>query len=204
MRGLGVLSILVVVLVATPFASVFAQGYAATNNLLFSVPILGTSGSPALTGNQFTGLLTTLYADGSPVFLASNKVSLQLCASSCTTQDVVLKQTAPGSYAYSFTPPSSLTGTITITVVAGSLADDNGRQFPSVNTQIGAYATPGLTSSAASPTAPAGQPVQPQSNPQPTVEQAPALPRQGQSPLVLVLSALIVLVAAGALLIRRR
>lgn len=187
------------ILIASTFASVYASGgYSPTQ------PLLGTTGgAPALTGAAYTGVLTVLYADGSPVVLESDKVTLQLCASSCISQEVTLKQTAPGTYAYSFTPPSSLTGTITITVDAGSLADDNGRIFPSVNTQVGTYATPSLTGQATQPALPA-YPVAQQSM---NGNEAVALPQSAQeSPAVIVVTIIGVLVTAGALLIlpRRR
>ena len=163
MRTLKILPALVILMIASTAASVFAQ-YNPSPTV--SVPILGTSGAPALSGNQFSGVMTVLYADGMPVVLESNKVSLFLCASSCTTIDVILKHTAPGTYAYSFSPPTSLTGTITITVLAGALADDNGRIFPSVETQIGTYAAPSLTSSSSVPSQvlPASPPTYQQSN----------------------------------------
>jgi hypothetical protein len=196
LHGIRFLPILAVLLIGTTVASVFAQQYAAR------VPILGTSGAPALSGNQFTGILTVLYADGMPVVLGSNKAALQLCASSCITLDVNLKQTAPGTYAYSFTPPSSLNGTIAITVLAGALADDNGRLFPSVDTQVGTYATPGLSSSALGQALPANPPpAQPQSNEM--MRQAVALPQPTQySPLVGIVGAVTaILLVAGAILI---
>jgi hypothetical protein len=204
MRALRVLPVLAVIMVATTIASVFAAGYTV------ATPLLGTSGAPALSGSQFTGIITVLYADGMPVVLAANKANLQLCASSCIVEPVTLKQTAPGTYAYSFTPPSSLNGTITIAVLAGGLADDNGRIFPSVNTQIGTYATPGLASAPAN--APSGQalPASPVPQSNNVVGQAVALPQQptqDSTTVEVVLAVTIILLVAGALLIlpsRRR
>jgi len=203
MRTNRLVPLLGLIMLAMTVASVSASGYSV------GVPILGTTGAPALSGSQYTGILNVLYADGMPVVLASNKVVLQLCRSmmQCVNQVVTLKQTAPGTYSYSFAPPSGLAGTITIDVVAGSLADDNGRVFPSVDTQIGTYATPGLSSSgtAAPPTAQAlpANPV-PQSNQ--VVGQAVALPQPTHaSPIaMIVLSVTLVLVAAGGLLILPR
>jgi hypothetical protein len=187
-------------MIGTTIGSVFAAGYTV------NVPLLGTSGAPALSGTQFTGIITVLYADGMPVVLESNRANLQLCVISCIVEPVTLKQTAPGTYAYSFTPPSSLNGTITITVLAGSLADDNGRIFPSVNTQIGTYATPGLTSSSAPANAPPGQalPASPMPQSNNVVGQAvsiPQQPSQDSTTVEVVLAVTTILLVAGALLI---
>jgi hypothetical protein len=185
----GLLALLLLLL---PFASVYAQGYQ------INEPRLGTSGAPALSGTQFSGIITVLYSDGSPVYLGSNVVKLNLCSLSCVTISTTLKQTAPGTYAYSFTPPSSLTGTIIISVSAGGLADDNGKIFPSVDTQIGAYATPSLTSSspASVQTGTAGAPITQRKG---VVGQAVSLsPKQSAtSPILEVAMALMVLGFAG-------
>ena len=49
---------------------------------------------------------------------------------------VSLTQLSPGAFTYDLVPPASLRGTIEVIVVAGSLADDSGRIFPSVDTVI--------------------------------------------------------------------
>jgi len=200
MRALRIIPIVLVVMISLSVVSVFASsGY------IVSQPLLGTSGAPALAGSQYTGIITVLYADGAPVVLGYNKVTLQLCTTNCVFQQVSLKQTAPGTYAYSFTTPT-LTGTVIITVLAGSLADDNGRIFPSVNTQIGTYATPGLSST----NAPERQALPANPIPQSNVDQAtviPQQPKQVSTTVDVVLAVTIALLAAGALLIlpsRRR
>jgi len=206
---LRVIPLLVVVMFATSLGSVFAAGYQ------IAVPILGTSGAPALSGSLFTGIITVVYADGMPVVLASDKVNLQLCASSCIVKEVTLKQTAPGSYVYSFAPPSFLNGTVTITILAGGLADDNGRIFPSVDTQIGTYATIGLgaSSTPANTPPPTGQPLPADPVPLPAssvrqsnnpVDQAVALPQkptQDSATVEVFLAVMTFLLAAGGLLI---
>jgi len=198
MRGLRLFPALAVVLVAISTVSVFAgSGYVP------AVPLLGTSGAPALSGSQFTGIINVLYADGMPVVLGSNKVNLELCTTSCIVQQVILKQTSPGTYAYTFAPPS-LTGTVTITVLAGSLADDNGRIFPSVNTQIGTYATPGLGSGSVPASAPERQVLPATPLPQSNVDQALALPQQPKqlsTTVESVLAVTILLLVVGALLV---
>lgn len=148
MNGLRVAPILVVMFFALSVASVYANGSGYT----FGVPILGTTGAPALTSpNLFSGAITVLYADGTSVVLQTNHLPLDLCASTCVTVSATLKQTSPGTYTYTFTPPP-LNGTVTISVVAETLADDNGRVFPSVDTQIGSYAfTPSTTTGTSAP-----------------------------------------------------
>jgi len=146
---------MLVVVLALGVASVYAN----TGEANLGLPILGTTGAPALAApSLYTGVLTVLYADGTPVVLETNHVGLDLCntnstgvtlgaitninrnvTSGCVSATAMLKQTSPGAYTYSFTPPS-LTGTVTIYVAAYALADDNGRIFPSVDTSIGTYA----------------------------------------------------------------
>ena len=169
----------------------------------------------------FSGAIGVLYADGTPVVLDSNRVVLDLCGSfnynytrttttnssnsSCTTVSASLNQTAPGIYTYSFTLPSSLTGTITIYVKAYALADDNGRIFPQIDTSIGAYAyTPAPTTGSSMPsnssTPPAGTPpalTSPAVNAQPTATTQPGIQ---SSPIVPLLITLSVLAVAGSLL----
>jgi FlaG/FlaF family flagellin (archaellin) len=201
MQRMRLLAAVVVVLFALPVASVWAAGYQV------SVPILGTSGAPALASpSLFSGVLTMIYADGAPVLLASNKVTLSICSATCANVDASLKQTSPGTYAYTFTPPS-LSGTVTIYVKAGSLADDNGRIFPSVDTQVGTYASPSLTSSSAQPAVQPlpGSPVSPESN-QLTRQAVPESATKQQAPVMQVVSALVILslVAVGLLIVPTR
>ena len=193
----SLLGISIVLFLALGVASVYANP---DGNL--GLPILGTTGVPALAApSLFSGVITVLHADGTPVVLETNVMDLDLCsASSCTSVTATLKQTAPGTFTYSFTPPS-LTGTVTIYVKANALADDNGRVFPSVDTSIGTYAyAPSTTMGSSVPSAPAGNP-----------SIAPALSRQavntnpastvGPSPLEPLLVVLSVLAVAGSLLV---
>jgi hypothetical protein len=136
MKRLQYVPLLFLIFLSLGVASVFGNGYTV------GVPILGTTGSPALASpSVYSGVITVLYADGTTVVLSANHVNLELCSTTCVTVATTLKQTSPGTYSYTFTPPS-LSGTITIYVQAGNLADDNGRIFPSVNTQIGTYVSP--------------------------------------------------------------
>jgi len=185
---------LAILLLSLSLVSVYGQGYPPDPSII-KVPLLGTSGAPALSGSNYAGLITVLYADGQPVVLGSNKVYLSLCSpTSCVSIETKLIQTAPGTYAYSFVIPA-LSGTVTIYIQAGGLADDNGRIFPSVDTQIGAYAAPTSSSSSA----PAVTPVSQQSNldGQPLTRQAVAPQPAGQSPMFTVANVLAALGLAG-------
>ena len=178
------------------------------NGYTIGVPILGTTslGAPALgSPNLYSGVITVLYADGATVVLSSSHVNLELCSTTCVTVATTLKQTAPGTYAYTFTPPS-LTGTVTIYVQAGSLADDNGRIFPSVNTQIGTYASPagsspGSSSATSHPSLPATAPNQ--AKPASEVDQAVQAAHATQaSPVLWIVAVLSALVVAACLILR--
>jgi len=164
MRPLRLTAFALVIFLTSGIAVVSAN----TGEGTVGLPILGTTGAPALTApDLFSGVITVLYADGTPVVLQTNQVALELCGfynytagtsttmivattssnnTSCVTITAWLKQTAPGIYTYSFKPPSSLAGTVTIFIRAYALADDNGRIFPQVDTSIGSYAyTPSHT-----------------------------------------------------------
>jgi hypothetical protein len=52
-----------------------------------------------------------------------------------------LTQTGLGTYSYSFTIPTGITGTVSIILPAGSLTDIHGTGFPSVDTLIGTFTT---------------------------------------------------------------
>jgi hypothetical protein len=127
--------------------------------------------------------------------------------SSCTAATATLRQTSPGVYTSSFTPPS-LTGTVTIYIKACALADDNGRIFPEVDTSIGsyAYAPSSATGSSVPPSTgppPGGSPVAPPLISQAVEAQAtqPATESSPIEPLMIILSALAV---AGAILVLSR
>ena len=208
MRTIRLLAAVAVVLFALPLASVFANGYS------ISVPILGTTGAPALASpSLFGGVITVLYADGAPVVLSTNQVTFNVCESSCVLVKAKLQQTAPGTYAYSFTPPTNLSGTVTIFIQAGTLADDNGRIFPSVDTQIGTYAAlsaSSVQSTAPTPSAPtsqvpSGTPVSPESKVPTRQAVTPSQVKQ-ESPIVQVVLTLTVLalVAVGLLILPTR
>jgi hypothetical protein len=206
MKGLRFGAFALIVFLAIGIVSVYAN----TGEGTLGLPILGTTGAPALAApSLYSGSISVLYADGTPVVLEANQVTLNLCDtnSSCTSVTAMLKQTSPGTYTYSFTPPS-LTGTITIYVKAYGLADDNGRIFPSVDTSIGTYAytpSPSTTSSSSvPPAAPAGTPTVPPLstnavNANPT--QHASQPTAQVSPIQPLLTTLAVLSVAGSLLV---
>jgi hypothetical protein len=198
MKGLRVVAVTLVMFLALGVASVYANP---DGNL--GLPILGTTGAPALAApSLFSGAISVLYADGTPVVLQTNQITLNLCNTSCQTVTASLKQTAPGTYTYSFTPPTSMTGTVTIYIQANGLADDNGRVFPSVDTSIGTYAFSPSTSSPSQQPAtsapPAGTPVAPLTRQ--AVNTTPSQPTT-TSPVEALLLTLSALVVAGCLLV---
>jgi hypothetical protein len=194
MNGLRVVPILIVMFFALSVASVYAN----SSGYTFGVPILGTTGAPALSSpSLFSGVVTVLYADGTSVVLQTNHINLDLCAKTCVTVSATLKQTSPGTYTYTFTPPP-LNGTVTMYVGAETLADDNGRVFPSVDTQIGSYAfTPSTTTGTSAPvdqarstTPAAAVPVTQEMRQAVPTTQAPVIQTSLIEELVLALSAL--------------
>ena len=192
------MAVTLVMFLALGVASVYANP---DGNL--GLPILGTTGAPALAApSLFSGAISVLYADGTPVVLQTNQITLNLCNTSCQTVTASLKQTAPGTYTYSFTPPTSMTGTVTIYIQANGLADDNGRVFPSVDTSIGTYAFSPSTSSPSQQPAtsapPAGTPVAPLTRQ--AVNTTPSQPTT-TSPVEALLLTLSALVVAGCLLV---
>ena len=224
MRSLSIVALMFVMFLASGVASV----YAGTGEGNLGIPILGTTGAPALgSPSLFSGAVSVLYADGTPVVLEANQVTLNLCtasnsttttpttsfyyirnnATSCVTVTAKLRQTSPGSYTYSFTPPASLTGTVTIYIKAYGLADDNGLMFPSVDSSIGTYAfapsttSPSTTSTSqqrgtSAPTA--GTPPPRLTEQAINTSQSPSTPASPVEALLLTLSALAV---AGCLLV---
>ncbi len=178
--------------------------YANTAEGTVALPILGTTGAPALAApSLFSGAISVLYADGTPAVLSTNQVTLNVCNTSCVTVTATLKQTAPGTYTYSFTPPTSLTGTVTIYIKAYGLADDNGRIFPSVDTSIGTYAyAPSTTTGTSAPIGttnapPAGTPVSPLTQQAVDTVQTPTQ----TFPIAALLAVLSAFALAGCLLI---
>ena len=221
-QSLEVAGLALVLFLALSVGSVYAN----TGEGTIGLPILGTSGVPALAApTLFSGAFTVIYADGTPVVLESNRVAFDLCntnstgvtslavantnanvTTGCVRVTALLRQTSPGAYTYSFTPPS-LTGTVTIYVGAYALADDNGRIFPQIDTSIGTYAySPSTTTVSSVPPSttavPAGTPVPPTLssqavNSQPTQTTKPTTQTSPIEPLLIVLSTLAV---AGSLL----
>lgn len=198
MKGIRVAAVALVMFLALGVASVYANP---DGNL--GLPILGTTGAPALAApSLFSGAISVLYADGTPVVLETNQITLNVCTSSCMPVTASLKQTAPGTYTYSFTPPTSLAGTVTIYIKAYGLADDNGRIFPSVDTSIGTYAftpsTSGTSQQPATSAPPAGTPVAPLTRE--AVNTTPSQPTT-TSPVEALLLTLSALTVVGSLLV---
>jgi hypothetical protein len=213
MKGLRVVAVTLVVFLALGVASVYANP---DGNL--GLPILGTTGAPALAApSLFSGAISVLYADGTPVVLQTNQITLDVCGAisnqtaartqtnfiftnqtyGCASVNAMLKQTAPGTYTYSFTPPTTIAGTVTIYIVANGLADDNGRVFPSVDTSIGTYAFAPSTTTGTS-ASPAGTPLPSLTRQAVNTSQTPTTQASPVEALLLTLSALTV---AGCLLV---
>ena len=211
LKNLHIIALILVMFLASGVASVYAN----TGEGNLGLPILGTTGAPALAApSLFSGAISVLYADGTPVVLETDQLTLNLCtgsnstttptnptttnnnATSCLTVPATLRQTSPGSYTYSFTPPASLTGTVTIYIKANALADDNGRVFPSSDTSIGTYGfAPSPTTGTSAP--PAGTAPPPLTNQAVNTNQsAPAA-----TPVEALLLTLSALTVAGCLLI---
>jgi hypothetical protein len=203
MKGLGVVSVTLLMLLAFGVASVYASN--GTGEAQVGLPILGTTGVPALAApSLFSGAISVLYADGTPVVLQTNHINLKVCNTSCLILPATLTQTAPGAYTYSFTPPTSITGTVTIYVTAYALADDNGRIFPSVDTSIGTYAySPSTSSTSQQPATnvPAGTPVAPLTSQAANTVQTPTQTPTQTFPIGELLAVLSVFALAGSLLI---
>jgi hypothetical protein len=217
MRNVRLLAVLAVVLFSMSIVSVFAAGYQD------SVPIIAATGpaaigAPPINGAPplISGTVTFQYADGSPVTLTQSIITLQLCTSgSCVSVDSTFTQVSPGTYSYSYSLPKTLSGPVTITIPSNELADDNGKQFPSVDTVIGSFVAPASTTSESwqPPTQDSGAslpgqmatPNLPQYNPQ--YNQAAAIPQPAsESPMTLIVVALTVLVltASGLLILPSR
>ncbi len=199
MKSLGLAVVLFAMLLTLGVVSVYAN----TGEGTVGLPILGTTGAPALAApSLYSGAISVLYADGTPVVLSTNQVTLNVCNTSCVTVTASLKQTAPGTYTYSFTPPTSLAGTVTIYIQAYGLADDNGRIFPSVDTSIGTYAfapsTSGTSQQPGTSVPPAGTPVAPLTHQAVNTSQSQPT---ATSPVVALLLMLTALTVAGSLLV---
>jgi hypothetical protein len=217
MRNARLLAVLAVTLFAMSIASVFAAGYSVSVPIIAAFGPAGigappTNGAPPLV----SGTVTFQYADGSPVTLTENVIPLQLCSSSsCITVDSTFAQVSAGTYSYSYSLPTKLSGTITITIPAYVLADNNGKQFPSVDTVIGSFvaSATGTTGQSLPPTQNSGTnlpsqfgtPILPQSTQ--LYNQAASIPQPtSESPVTLIVVALTVLAltASGLLILPSR
>jgi len=209
MKTIRLVAALSVLLFTMSIASVFANGYAV------GVPIIGAigaaaMGAPPLNGGvpPITGGLSFVYADQSPVFLVYNMVTFQLCTPTiCENVQATLTRVQPRLYTYSFPMPQSISGAVTIIVPAYALTDENGKQFPSVDTVIGSYSA-GTAPSTSNPPAPS------QINPLPLMSQqstqlynqavSPPQPNQGSVVVQAGVAVVILILGAGGLLILPR
>ena len=157
MKPIGPFTVVVMLLLSTIVASVAAEGYGpgAPGAVPSPVPSLSYYGAPSLVGTQETGIVSFAFPDGLAVSVKQSSVKLELCtASGCTAVAATLTQTAAG-YDYSFTIPSTVSGSVDVILPAGSLTDQYGAPFPSVDTVIGTF----TAGSSASAPAAAGSPL---------------------------------------------
>jgi len=200
----------IIVLVALSAGPVFAQLYSPQ-------PIVSSNGapafSPALGANKMGGVLVVKYIsieNQVPLVLQNTQVTLQLCGTGgCTNVLADLTNTGPGTYTYSFSVPSSPTGSVTITLPALSLTDDYGQPFPSAPIQIGSYSSPSKgTAGASNPPSSSLPASSPERVQQPGVyrEAVPLATNNQESTTVQisVASIILTLAAFGLLLLRRR
>ena len=147
MKPKGLFAVVVVLLLTTTIASVARAQYAPTPIVIPRGPVFNPNPSvgivpspPVLAGTKLSGFLTVNYPDERPVTVTQTTVTLQLCTSAgCSPVTATLTQTAPGTYSYSFTVPSTVTGAVSIMIPAGSLTDGFGTSFPGANTVIGTF-----------------------------------------------------------------
>ena len=165
MKPIGPLTVVVMLLLSTTVASVAASGYGPGAGIVPSpggVPTVGYYGAPSLVGTQESGLLTFAFPDGVAVTVKQSAVKLHLCtASGCAIVPATLTPTASG-YSYSFTIPSTVSGSVDVILPAGSLTDQYGAPFPNVDTIIGTFTVGSGTSTPAN----AGSPL---TNPSPSL-----------------------------------
>ena len=214
--------VLVTFLVFTLLALSVAQVFAAYSDTL-PYPIIFSSGTPALSGDQMSGIIVVAYADYgssatlSPPLVTDGPVVLRVCGTEgCTNVVATLtdvgpyvgpyagtNQTRPGmeNYLYSFAVPYSPSGSVTITVPTKSLVDNFARHFPAVETQIGTYSTPAMSPPASNPTVP-GSPSSAQ--PAGLYKLAPQLNNPAVSSSYIPLGLLILVMAACGLVLSRK
>lgn len=153
MKPIGPLTVVVMLLLSTTVASVAAiGGYGPGAGLVPSpsLPGLTYSGAPSLVGTQETGVVSFAFPDGVAVSVSQSSVKLELCtASGCTTVPATITRTTSG-YDYSFTIPSTVSGSVDVILPAGSLTDQYGAPFPNVDTVIGTFTAGSSTGTAAS------------------------------------------------------
>lgn len=197
---MGILSILLLTVSLSAVFSVFVAGYDPGGDPRnHSTPIIKV-GAPAINatlGNATIGVFNLLYPDGVPVVLNNVQVTLRLCTSTCTLVLATLTETAPGIITYSLPAVPSLTGAVTIILPAGSMTDNYGRSFPSVDTVIGSYfASSGGTTASKQASSPQPWPGVLQQA-APVTEQ----PTVNGTPLEIVLAILIVTLSTLGLLV---
>lgn len=90
-------------------------------------------------GGVESGGLTIMYPNGYPVTVPQTQMALRVCgtAGGCVLVQAPLTMTAPGTYSYSLTLPSTISGTVQVIIPAGSLTDSYGTAIPNADVIIG-------------------------------------------------------------------
>jgi hypothetical protein len=131
---------LVFLFMASLIGTVSAAGYSGAIIIGVNPHITFSVGTPGLSGGAVTGGFTLTYPDGSPVSLGVNTMTVEVCGGTgcVTVQATLTPGSTPGTYSFSFPSGTNFpTGSVTLTVLAGSMIDSYGHSFPSVNTVIG-------------------------------------------------------------------
>jgi hypothetical protein len=129
---IALIGLTVLTLIATSgTVSVSGNGYHPEINV--EPGICKLSGDPT-----YTGSFTVTYPNGQPVSLGQQTVTLRVCgtAQGCITVQAELTPTGLGTYDYTFTVPSGLSGSVTVTLPTGSLTDSYGTSFPNTDTSL--------------------------------------------------------------------
>lgn len=143
MRAIHCAAILAVLVLSLTIASASASDYSPEPHI--HVPNIGLQPPVTLTGCELAQPLCLLYPDGSNVTLREPPtMEVRACSlepnGKCVTLKVPLVNgTTPCNYAYTInaTTLDLPIGNIRLYIVAGSLTDQFGRKFPSVDTLIG-------------------------------------------------------------------
>jgi hypothetical protein len=142
MKAHILVGILAVLFFAMSAVTVFATYYGISPIIKVSPTITLSAGAPALVGTMVGGSFSITYPNGQPLALSKTTVTLRVCGTGgCVAVPAAITPSGGGHFTYSFTAPSSVSGTVTITLPAGSLTDVYGTSFPATDLVLGTYTT---------------------------------------------------------------